>query len=130
MDGMNELFIERDVFMYNAAMDKIRDEMANKASNPGVQEVGRYITDRLQREPGIARELNAEGKTLEGAYNAIYAYASKHRTGNFAFVPPDVAFALIDDYFGISVIDGNRGYVNPFSQEGDVNLDLDALLED
>lgn len=85
----------------NAAMDKLRDEMAANATHPGVQQIGAYMTARLAAQPEIAPQLLAEGKTLTGAFEAIHTYASKNRTGNYACVPPETAYKLVAEYYGI-----------------------------
>lgn len=86
----------------NTAMDKLRDEMAENATHPGIQQIGAYMTARLAAQPEIAPQILAEGKTLKGAFEAIHTYASKHRTGNYAYVPPDTAYKLVAKYYGIT----------------------------
>ena len=86
----------------NTAMDKLRDEMAENATHPGIQQIGAYMTARLAAQPEIAPQILAEGKTLKGAFEAIHTYASKHRTGNYAYVPPDTAYKLVAEYYGIT----------------------------
>lgn len=76
-------------------IDKIRDEMAKKNDHPGVTMIGEYVTERVTAGAAIP-----EGKTLEGAFAEIRKYAEKHKTGNFAFVPPAKAYEIVDGYFG------------------------------
>ena len=76
-------------------MDRIRDEMAQKHDHPGIAMIGEYVTRRLEQG-----ETLAEGKTLAGAFDAIYTYAKAHKTGNYAYVPPEKAYELVDGYFG------------------------------
>lgn len=86
----------------NTAMDKLRDEMAANATHPGIQQIGAYMTARLAAQPEIATQILAEGKTLKGTYDSFYAYASKHKAGNFACIDPDTAYKLVAEYYGIT----------------------------
>lgn len=110
------------------AMDRIRDEMAKKADHPGVAILGEYFTSRLQKEPKIAGLILQKDKTLEGAFKAIYDYASKNRGGkNYAFVPPEKGFGIACQYFGIEPDGEGQGGFAPAKPDAD-ELDLDALL--
>lgn len=123
------------------AMDKLRDEMARECKHDGVQQVGAYMTDRLLREPGIAAKVLAKGKTIKGAFEAIHSYASKHRTGSYAFVSPETAFELVAKYFGIKAEQSDAQPSRPqaladlpvetpkAAESLDDELDLDKLLE-
>ncbi len=118
------------------AMNKLRDEMAAKADHPGIQEIGSYMTARLMDRQEDAGQVLAEGKTLTGAFEAIHAYASKHKTGNFAYVPPEQAFKLVAEYYGIDEYEQKQ---NPqaladlklaAASEGGLDFDLDAMLDE
>lgn len=116
----------------NQAIDKLRDEMAANPEKPGIQEVGAYMTSRLMDRPEDAGQVLVEGKTLKGAFEAIRSYASKHRTGDFAYVPPDQAFKLVAEYYGLEVhvMRSNPqalADLKPAAAPQD-DLDLDALL--
>ena len=118
--------------MYHHALDKIRDEMAAKANNPGVQTMGEGLTEMLQQRPEIAAQILAKDKTVEGAFGEVRKYAQAHKTGNFAFVPPQKAMAIVAGYFGI---DAEKAEPQapaekpaPVKHAEPDDLDLDALL--
>ena len=85
---------------YNAAMDKIRDEMA-KDNKGSINALGEIMTHLLQRFPGIAGELLKDGKDLKGCWAAMEKYARDHKSGNFYAMPPDVAENIIVEYYGL-----------------------------
>lgn len=121
--------------MVNRAMDKIRDEMAAKANHPGVQTVGQFMTMLLQNRPETAGQILQEGKTLEGAFRDVQKYAEGHKTGNYAFVPPDKADEIVRGYYGIGDAKAEpqapaEQYVKTLITKQDKfdDLDLDALL--
>lgn len=118
--------------MVNHAMDKIRDEMAAKSSHAGVQAVGQFMTMVLQHRPETAGQVLAEGKTLEGAFGEIRKYAEGHKTGNYAFVPPDKADEIVRGYFGIGETEAEpqapAAPCTPMKRAEPDDLDLDELL--
>lgn len=104
-------------------IDKIRDEMAQKSGHPGIVMIGEYVTERIARGAAIP-----QGKTLQGAFDAIYQYASKHKTGNYAFVPPEKAYEIVDGYFGFGAQAKKPQAAAPEPVSAADDLDLDALL--
>lgn len=110
------------------ATDKLRDEMAKQSTHPGIAVLGDYMTARLQGDPSIAAAILADGKTLSGAFDAIRDYASKHRTGSFAYVPPEKAFEICAGYYGILPAGAPQTQAPAVPEPDDTGLDLDALL--
>ena len=111
---------------YMEALDKLRDEMAKEAKNPGIQYLGQWLTRELERNAGAAEKILAEGKTLKGAFDAIRKYAEKNRTGNFAFVPPEKGIDLAADYYGLGKQE-TQALGEPAKSSS--SFDLDELLE-
>lgn len=112
------------------AMDKIRDEMAKCPEHDGIRIIGEYMSRRLTMEPAIEEHL--EGKTLTGAFEKIKKYAQEHKNGNFAFVPPEKAYEIVNGYYGIPAAPAERRKEEtqahaPETKAPDA-LDLDALL--
>ena len=87
---------------YNAAMDKIRDEMA-KTKSTNVQALGEIMTALIQARPEIAGAILKDGKTLDGCWKAMEDYARKHKTGNSFAMGPDIAENIIVEYYGMSM---------------------------
>lgn len=104
--------------IYDKAMDKLRDELAADNS-AGVQQVGEYMTARLMADAELAEAILVEGKTLKGAFQAIHDYASKHRSGNFAFVPPEKAFEIVAGYYILPAQDIKSASACGFGSAGD-----------
>lgn len=104
-------------------IDRIRDEMAKKHDHPGVVMIGEYVTERVTAGAAIP-----EGKTLEGAFAEIRKYAEKHKTGNYAFVPPAKAYEIVDGYFGFGRPAEKQVEVAAMPTDNMDDLDLDALL--
>lgn len=102
-------------------MDRIRDEMAREQVGSPVSVIGEYVTSRLEKGADIP-----EGKTLAGAYKAMEAWARKqHKSGGSCVcVPPDRAYAIVDEYFGF----GKTQAIAPAAAPKEEYLDLDALL--
>ena len=118
---------------YENAVDRLRDELARKHDHPGVQVIGEYLTGRLNADHGLADKICADGKSVEGAFNAIQAYASKNRNGkSWAYVPPEKALEIACEYYGIPAekSDAQTLAQKPASSAppSDDGLDLDALL--
>lgn len=114
--------------MYNRAMDKIRDEMAKHPSNPGIQFLGGWLTGQLEQKPETAQKILAEGKSIEGAFGEIRKYAEKHKTGNFAFVPPEKALEIVSGYYGLEINQPEEPQAPAQRRPEADDLDLDTLL--
>lgn len=104
-------------------IDKIRDEMAKNHDHDGVVMIGEYVSGRVMKGAKIP-----EGKTLLGAFEEIRKYASKHKTGNYAFVPPEKAYEIVDAYFQFGKDAPAQAMPAPVTPQAADDLDLDALL--
>ena len=113
------------------AMDLIRDEMAKNHDNPGLSLLGDYLTDRLQKEPGIAGTLLKMKTPLKDGFEAIREHARKIAKGGWACVDDKTGFGIACKRWGIPA-DGYAqalAHEQPGSEPGGVDaLDLDALL--
>lgn len=108
-------------------MDRIRDEMAKEPAGSPISVIGEYVTERIQRGARIP-----EDKTLKGAYKAMEDWARKQSSGKGCVcVPPDRAFAIVDEYFGIASDAKPQAFAAPAkaAAPADDPFDLDALLE-
>ena len=115
--------------MYTKAMDKIRDEMARNSGNPGIQFLGEWLTEQLERVHANAEKILADDKTLAGAFGEIRKYAEGHKTGNYAFVPPEKAVEIVDAYYGLAEKPAKAQPQAPAQARTEPDdLDLDALL--
>ena len=125
--------------MYDRAMDKLRDEMA-ETKNEAISAVGEMMTMILQERPDMAERILQEGKTIDGAYNAMYELAKKEQKGGCFCIEPLRAIRIAMEYYGKTITDaeafdiimgGTRAKEPGKKQATEENsLDLDALLED
>ena len=72
--------------------------------------------------PGKQRE------SIEGAFGEIRKYAEKHKTGNFAFVPPEKALEIVSGYYGLDMNQPEEPQAPAQRRPEADDLDLDALL--
>ena len=67
--------------------------------------VGEQLKDICSREPDsailVAQDLENKDMSLANAEKKIKAYADKHRKGNFACVPPNVAEKILREFYGL-----------------------------
>lgn len=67
--------------------------------------VGEQLKDICSREPDsaklVAEDLENKDMSLANAEKKIKAYADKHRKGNFACVPPNVAEKILREFYGL-----------------------------
>ena len=66
-----------------------------------------YLTG-ICTSDAVAKKILVEGKSLEGCYHYMRDIASKRKTGNFAYIPPEEGFQIIRDYYGIDGRESER----------------------
>lgn len=106
-------------------IDRIRDELTKYTGDDAMEMLGDYATERIMKGAKLPK-----GKTLKGAFDALYNYASKHKKGNHAFIPPAKAFEIVDGYFGWGSQEEPAKTVEVAAMPTDTldDLDLDAML--
>jgi hypothetical protein len=105
----------------NAEIQASGEEAAHK--------VGEYLIDRAGEDPAAAAAISAaiaSGKTLNGAWERIYAEARKVIHGGRGAVPDATVFGWACGYYGAPVKTGPTAAAP--KQIKRVNMDLDALL--
>lgn len=125
--------------MYDRAMDKIRDEMAETKSE-AIRALGEMMTMILQARPDLAEHILEEKKTIAGAYNAMYEVAKGEKKSGCCCIAPNRAIRIAMEYYGEKITDaealnimmgGTSAKVQEKKREPEANsLDLDALLGD
>lgn len=94
------------------ARQKIEAETTDTDSYTG--QIGMMLLSWIDYADNAAELILTDGKTIKGAFEAIRDYASVHRTGNYACIPPTKAMELILKYFGQeepqAVIEGGLMY--------------------
>lgn len=63
-----------------------------------------YVTSICTTD-AVADKILADGKSLQGAFDKMKGIASKRRTGNCAYIPPEEGFCIIREYYGITEAD-------------------------
>lgn len=87
--------------VFEAATDKIRDEMAANAKDTAILVIGEFMTNLLAEKPETAEKIMAEGKSLKGAMSDMSDYGRKHKSGNYAAVDYFTGIGIVLEHFGI-----------------------------
>ena len=87
--------------MFERAIKKLRNEMADNAGFAMLTELGEMLCDYLRTHRAAAEQILAEGKTLSGAIGVLEEYARKGRRKKCACIPPEKAKKLVLEYYGI-----------------------------
>lgn len=105
-------------------IDRIRDELT-KYTGDAMEMLGDYVTERIMKGAKLP-----EGKTLKGAFDALYNYARQHKKGSCCFIPPQKAYELVDRYFGWDkqAEEPQPAQVAAMPTDALDDLDLDAML--
>lgn len=82
-----------------------------------------YLTDICTTD-AVAEKILAEDKSLERCFQHMKGIASKRKTGNFAYIPPEEGFEIIRKYYGIEEEQPKRRAAEP---QGEV-IDIMDLL--
>jgi hypothetical protein len=113
--------------MHMRAVEKIRDEMAENHKSGYVQAVGNYLLGLLERYPGAAEKIMAEGKTIKDSLKAMQAEARKHQVDGCGVLTDEEGFAVVRSYYGIDAERAHQAAVRP-SRDIDFDISLDDLL--
>ena len=77
--------------------------------NTAVWMVGEQLLDIAKQEPAcielLKADLAVEAMSIAEAEKQIKNYAAKHRKGNFAVVPPNVAEEILRKFYGLPTAD-------------------------
>ena len=79
-------------------MDAVRDEMA-AAKDGYIGMLGEMLTEYIRLHPD---QPAPEGKTLKGAFDRLREAARKKAKGGAYAMPPQEAFDLLMDYYGMT----------------------------
>lgn len=86
--------------MINKAIEKITKE-AMEINDPIAFAIEEHLTESCTTN-SIAAKILAEDKKLKTAHEKLWAEARRRKKGNCAYIPPKEAYAMIDDYYGIT----------------------------
>lgn len=84
----------------DAAIAKITKE-AMEINDPIAFAIEEHLTE-ICTNSSIAMKILEEDKKLKEAHEKLWAEARKRKTGNCAYIPPKEAYAMIDEYYGIT----------------------------
>ena len=86
-------------------IEKIEAQQKNIQENTAPWVVGEQLKEICRNEPTSAelldKDLDVEGMSIVDAEKKIKAYADKHKTGTFAFVPTSVAEDILRGFYGL-----------------------------
>lgn len=103
-------------------IDRIRDELTKYTGDDAMEMLGDYATERIMKGAKLPK-----GKTLKGAFDALYNYARQHKKGSSCCIPPKKAYELVDGYFGWGAQE-EAAQVQAMPTDTVSELDLDAML--
>lgn len=87
------------------ALRLIEEQQAKLKENTAPWVVGEQLKDICGHEPKsaelIAQDLKVPEMSLTEAEKKIKAYADKHKSGNFACVPPSKAEEILREFYGL-----------------------------
>lgn len=87
--------------MLAKALEKIRLEMAQNATNTYIQVVGGFLLQHLEQSPQDAEKILVTDKTIGKSLEEMRKEASKKKVGNCAVLTDQEGFAVVLKYFGI-----------------------------
>lgn len=104
-------------------------EQQGKEGTP-VHTVGCQLLDMCRENPGwtpiVSADLDVEEMSLAECAAKIKKYADRHKTGNFAFVSPQIAEKIIREFYDLS--DETRGKSASSAPSSADIIDLDDFL--
>ena len=86
--------------LYQKVIDKL-DKEAEKEKNPAIRAIEGLLREACKNNVAACERVLAEGKTMKGAYDAMYEVAKGRKSGNCAVIAPDEAEKIIFKYYGI-----------------------------
>ncbi len=86
--------------VYQKVIDKL-DKEAEKEKNPAIRAIEGMLREVCKNDADACEKVLADGKTMKGAYDAMYEVAKKRKNGNCAVIAPDEAQSIILKYYGI-----------------------------
>lgn len=86
--------------MIDEAIKKITDEMM-KLDTPFARAIEEYLT-RICTSEAVAEKILEEGKSLQGALDAIKEAARENQQGGVGVVSDEEGYRIVREYFGIT----------------------------
>ena len=87
--------------LFQSVIDKL-DKEAEKLNTPWARPVEELLRNVCRDNPSACERVLDKGKTLKGAYEAMYEVAKKRKgSANCVCIVPDEAKRIIFEYFGI-----------------------------
>lgn len=116
--------------MKEEAIRKIEAQQAAMKTKGAAWYVGEQLKDICRKEPKsaelIAQDLNAPEMSITEAEKKIKKWADAHKTGNFAFVPPEKAEEILRKFYGLSAASAEEAApavsAEPEKSAGIINL--------
>ena len=91
--------------MKEEAIRRIEAQQAAMKTKGAAWYVGEQLKDICRKEPKsaelIAQDLDAPEMSITEAEKKIKKWADAHKTGNFAFVPPEEAEKILRKFYGL-----------------------------
>ena len=117
--------------MLNKVIEKISEQQKGFKNAPAFY-VGEHLKDILKRCSEacceiVLQDLDVKEMSISHCEKKIKEYADKHKKGNVAFVPPNIAEDIICKFYGIEVGSSEQATVQP-AKEADSYIDLSDFI--
>jgi len=117
--------------MLDKVIKKIEDQQKGIENTPAFF-VGEHLKDILKRCSEacceiVLQDLDVKEMSISNCEKKIKAYADKHKKGNVAFVPPNIAEDIICKFYGIETGSSEQATAQPV-KEADSYIDLSDFI--
>ena len=92
---------------YEAAVDKLRDEIAKETGQTNAAMVGEILHGLLRLRPELAEKILADDKTIAGAADAMKAEVKKRTHGRDGGMHIFEGMRIVLGYYGIEGVDNS-----------------------
>ena len=118
--------------MLEKVIKKIDAQQKGKEGTPAFF-VGEHLKDILKRCSDacceiVLQDLDVKELSIFHCEKKIKEYADKHKKGNVAFVPPNIAEDIICKFYGIEKSPAAKEPIQPITKEADSYIDLSDFI--
>jgi hypothetical protein len=89
--------------MLQQALQKLQEEIGQKAKDPYVQHVGAFLMGYVRQHQEHAAFVLTEGKTIMGSLSAMKEEARKKQSNGVGVLSDQEGFEIALKYFGVPV---------------------------
>ena len=90
---------------FEAAVDKIRDEMAANPKDGAIDIIGNFLSELLRLNPHQANKITADKKSIKGAMEAMKREAAKNKSGSWGCVDFYTGMKIVLEYYDLPAME-------------------------